>query len=199
MMTGMRELPYDPKYPVISARHFTTVNRTAVDLVVLHSMEAPEKPGTARAVAWWFAGQTAPQASAHYCVDNLETIACVPETQVAWQAPGANGRGVGVEMAGYAAQTPFDWRDPYSMQMLTRAAVLVAEVCWKWDVPRVLLGPPQLLAGSRGIATHRSVSEAWKKSNHTDPGVNFPQVDFLGLVETAYEVIERQAVQALSK
>ena len=199
MMGDMRTLPYDPKYPVISARHFTPANRTAIDLVVLHSMEAPEKPGTARAVAWWFAGQTAPQASAHYCVDNLETIACVPEPQVAWHAPGANGRGVGIELAGYAAQSGSDWRDPYSTLLLARAAVLVAEVCWRWEVPRVLLGPPQLLASSRGITTHRSVSEAWKKSTHTDPGANFPLMDFLGLVETAFEVIDRQAMQGLVK
>ncbi len=68
----------------IQAHGFTPVSERAIRLVVMHTMEAPEKPGTAMAVAEWFAGPKAPQASAHYCIDAVDVIQCVPEDVVAW-------------------------------------------------------------------------------------------------------------------
>ena len=86
----------------VHAAHWTPARRLQVDLVVLHSMEAPEVGDRARQVARWFARpcaradcmcdgpltvQPGPRASAHYCVDDEEYVQCVSELDVAWAAP----------------------------------------------------------------------------------------------------------------
>lgn len=180
--------------PIVQARNFTPVPRSAprqIDLVVLHTMESAEKPKTAAAVAAWFASPSAPQASAHYCVDSGEVIQCVDERDVAWGAPGANHNGIHVEHAGRAAQGASGWADEYSTDELALSAKLVAQICARWEVPMVFVSAEELLAGARGITTHAEVSAAGRlatkrgiasgmsASNHWDPGPDFPKDAYL--------------------
>jgi len=161
--------------PFIEAAHFTSGPRTAVDLVVLHSMESAEKPGTARAVAEWFHDiERSPQASAHYLVDEREVIQGVRENDIAWAAPGANRNGIHIEHAGRAAQTATEWLDEYSLAMLHLSVELCSSICRAWGIPAVLVDAAGLLVHRRGVTTHHEVSRAFKKSNHTDPGPGFP-------------------------
>lgn len=148
-------------------------------------MEAPEKPGTAKAVAQWFAGPNAPQASAHFNVDDAEIWQSVKEHDVAWAAPGANKQGIHIEHAGYASQSAAQWADPYSEAMLVQSARLVADLCARHSVPIQFLPAVDLLTGTRGITTHLEVSRAWHLSDHTDPGPNFPMAHYLNLVREA--------------
>lgn len=178
----------------IQARHFTRSHRTRVDVIVMHTMQAAEKPGTASAVARWFAGANAPQASAHYCVDASEVVHCVAEHDIAWQAPGCNHNGIGIELAGYAEQSAADWTDPYSDAMLRRAAELVAGICRRWHVPVRRLSVDDLRAGARGLCGHVDVSKAFGKSNHWDPGPNFPWPHFLQLIESHFTGEELDAL-----
>lgn len=160
--------------PFIRAAHFT-VSPRKIDLVVLHSMESPEKPGTARAVANWFAGPNAPQASAHYCVDADEVVQCVLAKDIAWAAPGANRNGIHIEHAGRAAQTADEWRDEFSMATLHRSIELTARLCKGLDIPAKFVDAAGLLVGGRGITTHAEVTRAYKTpGGHTDPGIGFP-------------------------
>jgi N-acetyl-anhydromuramyl-L-alanine amidase AmpD len=170
--------------PFVQARNFTKGRSGSIDLVVIHTMESPEKPLSAENVAAWFAGKTAPQASAHYCIDNNSIVQSVKEKDVAWHAPGANHDGIGLEHAGRAAQTTQDWADPYSKAMLERSAGLTADICKRYDIPVVWLRPPDLLAGRRGITGHVDVSRAFKRSDHHDPGPNFPIERYIALVKT---------------
>lgn len=187
----------------VQAKNYTKVKPAAprkVNLVVLHSMEAAEKPTTAEAVASWFAGFSAPRASAHFCVDSDSIVQCVKEQDVAWAAPGANASGIHVEHAGYARQTAAEWMDAFSWSMLNLSARLVADVCRRWAIPVEYVSAEGLLEGGRGITTHLQVTLACQlakkrnltrspfysaQSNHTDPGVGFPMVEYLGLVESA--------------
>jgi N-acetyl-anhydromuramyl-L-alanine amidase AmpD len=154
-----------------------------IDLIVIHTMEAPEKPGTARAVAHWFAGPDAPEASAHYCIDADETIQCVPEDVVAWAAPGANRRGIHLEHAGYASQTPAAWDDDYSRRVLARSAELAADIAARHQIPIVWLTLDQLAAGARGFCGHMDITSALNGGKgHTDPGAAFPVERYLELV-----------------
>jgi N-acetyl-anhydromuramyl-L-alanine amidase AmpD len=169
--------------PFIEAAHFTPGPRTAVHLVVLHSMESAEKPGTARAVAEWFHDPLrAPQASAHYCVDDREVIQCVREADIAWAAPGANQNGVHIEHAGRAAQSAADWMDEYSIAVLHLSVELCASICRAWSIPAELVDAAGLLIRRRGITTHAEVSRAFKRSSHWDPGPAFPLPWYVGRV-----------------
>lgn len=170
--------------PFVQAAHYTaTAHGRAIGLIVIHTMEAPEKPGTAMAVAKWFAGSKAPQASAHYCIDAEQVVQCVHDGDVAWHAPGANKNGIGLEHAGYAAQNDAQWQDAYSTAMLMRSAMLTATLCAAYDIPVEYVDSAGLLLGRRGITTHAQVSKAWKRSNHTDPGSHFPMDQYISLVQ----------------
>ena len=164
------------------AKWFTkTTKGRVVRLVVMHTMEAPEKFNTAENVAKYFQTTTRP-ASAHVCVDNDSIVQCVRDRDIAFAAPGANHDGVHVELAGYAKQLKGDWDDEYSRAMITKAADVVAQYCLKYNLPCVQLTDTQLKAGVKGIVGHDQVSRVYKRSTHTDPGPNFP---WASLIEQA--------------
>jgi N-acetyl-anhydromuramyl-L-alanine amidase AmpD len=177
-------MPTTTTIPFIKARNFTRGRSNAIDVLVIHTMESPEKPDTAESVANWFAGSTAPQASAHYCIDADSVVQCVQDDDVAWHAPGANHNGLGFEHAGRAAQTHSDWSDAYSDAMLERSAELVARKCVEHHIPAVWLRPADLRAGKRGLTGHVDVSDAFKRSDHRDPGTSFPIEAYLARVKT---------------
>jgi len=168
--------------PFVQARNFTKGRSNAIDVLVIHTMESPEKPDTAESVANWFAGSTAPQASAHYCIDENSVVQCVHDGDVAWHAPGANHNGLGFEHAGRAAQGAGEWDDEYSTKMLELSAELVAQKCEEYHIPVVWLQPADLRAGKRGITGHVQVSDAFKRSDHRDPGTSFPVQRYLASV-----------------
>jgi N-acetyl-anhydromuramyl-L-alanine amidase AmpD len=175
-----------PSYLFIGARNFTPDRfGSAITLVVVHTMEAPEKPSTARKVAEWFRGSTAPQSSAHYCVDADEIIQCVYDEHAAWAAPGANRNGVHIEHAGYAKQNAADWSDEYSEAMLRKSAALAADLCARYAIPIRRLTTAEVLAKARGLCGHVEVTKAFKKGDHTDPGPNFPWDRYLELIRAA--------------
>jgi N-acetyl-anhydromuramyl-L-alanine amidase AmpD len=189
-----------PNY--VQAVNYTPASGRAIDLVVIHTMEAPEKPGTAKAVAQWFASKNAPKASAHYSIDDQTTIQCVREQDVAWAAPGTNHNGIQLEHAGYASQTPSQWEDVYSRAVLERSAVLCARICERHHIPVVYVDAEGLLRGDRGVTTHAQVTKACAlaksrnatkspffkaRTTHTDPGPNFPMTAYLSAVASHLE------------
>jgi N-acetyl-anhydromuramyl-L-alanine amidase AmpD len=152
--------------------------------IVLHSMEAPEKGDTAESVAQWFGGLrgAAPEASAHYCVDNDSIVECLAAELVAWHAPGANQLGIGIEHAGFAKQTREQWLDAYGRAMLALSAKLTAALCQHFQIPVEYVDADDLRHQLTGITTHQQVSVAFGKSTHSDPGPAFPMRDYLDLV-----------------
>ena len=169
--------------PFVQARNFYTGRRRSIRAIVLHTMEAAEKPTTAENVAAWFAGPNAPMASAHFCVDSDSIVQCVRESDTAFAAPGLNADGIQIEMAGYAAQGADGWADAYSTAMLELAAGLVAELAARWSLPVRFVDAAGLLRGEEGITTHAEVTKAYRESTHTDPGPTFPMTLFLQLAE----------------
>lgn len=172
----------------IRARNITVASGVPrpIDLIVVHTMEAPEKPKTARHVAEWFAGSQAPQASAHFCVDDEEVIQCVRVEDVAWAAPGANHDGVHIEHTGYAGQTQDQWDDDYSRSVLWNSALLAAELCQRFNIPAVKVDPHPPENGKaivRGFCGHVDVTN-WRNGGkgHQDPGAAFPWGHYLALV-----------------
>lgn len=173
-------------YPFIESPNATDAPRRAIDLVVMHTMEIPERAGAATVCARWFASPVA-KVSAHYCVDALGIVQCVREKDVAWHARGGNTHSLGVELAGYARQTARDWADEYSIAVLGNASRLVADLCLRWRIPVRWLVADDLRAGRRGITGHVEVSRAYGQSDHWDPGPGFPIDSFLDRVRRAQQ------------
>ena len=159
----------------IPSPNFTRGRARNVRLIVIHTVEAPERGTIAEDVARnWFAKSEA-KSSSHYIVDNDSIVRCVDEANTAWAAPGANADGIQIEHAGYAAQTPGQWADDYSRAMLDLSARLTADLCRRDAIPAVHLTPAQLAAGARGIIGHIDATNAYSGGRgHTDPGPSFP-------------------------
>lgn len=170
----------------IQATHYTPASGRSIEVVVIHTMEAPEKPETAEGTARWFAGgRNAPEASAHYCVDNNSVVQCVRDQDVAWAAPGCNHNGLQIEHAGYARQSAAEWQDTYSKAMLGLSAQLAARLCQRYGIPVRWLSAADLRAGKRGITSHANVTKAFHKSTHWDPGPFFPAVQYVSMVKSS--------------
>lgn len=174
------------KWKFVQATHHGPDRAGPLRLIVVHTMEAPEKGATAEATANYFASGRV-NASAHLCVDNDSIVQCVRGAQVAYAAPGANHDGFQIEHAGYARQNAADWNDDYSKQMLMWSACAAAQVVklssyFGVIIPIRRLTPLEILDGRRGFCGHRDVNAAYHKSSHTDPGVDFPWDRYLASV-----------------
>lgn len=170
------------RFPVVQAKFFKPVSeRRHVRVIVIHSMEAPEKGQTAENVARFFQN-TANPASAHLCIDNNSIVQCVFDNDVAFAAPGVNNDGIQLELAGFARQTREEWLDPYSVLVLENAANAAAQYSLKYDIPIRHLTDDELRVGEKGIIGHVQASTVYKKSTHTDPGSGFPWDHFLARV-----------------
>lgn len=179
--------------PIINARWLTRVTgnvKRKIQVIVIHSMEAPEKGTTAEACARYFA-TTDRKASAHYCIDNNSIVQCMMIKNVAYGAKGFNRAGLHLEHAGYARQTREDWLDEYSTSMLKLSAQLCREIL----IPRLKIDVRQLSEeeiraishGDKiitGFCTHAQITHALRiKGGHTDPGVGFPMNQYLEWVK----------------
>lgn len=178
--------------PFIPARNYTMVpagagmNRRTIDLVVVHTMEAVDKPDTAERVAAWFAGPNAPRASAHYNIDRDSIVQSVRDRDVAWHAPGANRNGIGIEHSGHAKQSKEDWKNAYNQAMLLRSAKLVARLCKEYNIPIERRTADELKSKMRGICGHVDVTNAFSGGRgHWDPGPSWPWQDYLALIKAS--------------
>jgi N-acetyl-anhydromuramyl-L-alanine amidase AmpD len=176
--------------PFIQARFYSPANRTQVDWIIVHDMEAGNTPGRALEVANWFAGPDSPQASAHYSVDLGAVVQSVREQDIAWQVQSTNDlgnrKGIGIEHAGFASQTPEQWASPDSEAMLERSAALTADIAKRWGIPLQWVDAEGLQRGERGFTTHNEITQGLNGGvGHTDPGPSFPFEHYLDLVRGA--------------
>ena len=183
----------DSGYPFCRANPANCVvaHRERVDWIVIHTMQAPCVVGRAQHCADEFAKVLPKPKSAHYSVDPSTVIQSVHEYDVAWHAPGANRRGVGIEHAGYASvagvDSPTDWTTPEAQDMLALSATLCAAICKRWGIPVVKVGSSGLLANQRGITGHIDCTDAWHKSDHRDPGPTWPWDSFVAAIQAERE------------
>lgn len=175
-------------YPFIQAKHFTAGRGGKTPrIIVLHTMETPESAGRAKQVATWFGGATAPQASAHYCVDPTDIVQCVKNEDTAWAVDDydLNQQSISIELAGAASQTAAQWHDTYSTAEFAQLVTLSKDLAKQYGIPAVHLSAAQILDGkTKGYAYHADITAAKKiAGGHTDPGANFPIAEFLKAVE----------------
>ena len=175
---------------MVKAKFFRdVVERRGVRVIVIHSMEAPEKGNTAENVARFFQNPGKlngkdRKVSAHLCIDSDSIVQCVLDNDVAFAAPGANNDGIHLELAGFARQTRQEWLDPFGILMLDQAADAAAQYCLKYNIPVRHLTDKELAdKQTKGLVGHVQVTNAFKLGSHTDPGEDFPWDHFLGRVE----------------
>lgn len=180
----MRFKPPNP--PMIQARHFG--GHQTPTLVVMHSTVSPTAIGGARNIARMFA-ETERDASAHYTVDPVEVVQCVPDHRQAYHC-GWNDDSLGIEMCDYPSRVNMlRWQGREHKRLLARTATLTAQLCLAYGIRRQFLGVKALRAWDAagrpahlgGITTHANMSAAFKKSTHWDPG-RWPRVRFMRAV-----------------
>lgn len=144
-------------------------------LIVVHDMEAPNKPDTAEGIGRYFAALPAERkASAHVGCDVDSRCRYVDDDDIAYAAPGANNNGLHIELAGYARYQAGEWTRSDMVSMIKIAAQQIREWCDLYGIPVRFVRADGLRRGEFGITTHYEVSQAWRKSDHTDPGKGFP-------------------------
>ena len=188
------------RFPVVKAKFFKSLTeKRNVRVVVIHSMEAPEKGETAENVARFFQNTQNP-ASAHLCIDNDSIVQCVFDNDIAFAAPGVNSDGIQLELAGFAKQTREEWMDAYSILVLENAANAAAQYCLKYNIPIKHLSDADLEAGQKGIIGHVQATRVYKKSTHTDPGEGFPWDHFIERVKQHHtRVLARHQANLLAR
>lgn len=151
-----------------------------IRLVVIHS--ASRSLWSAEKTANYFAGIgfDAPGASAHYAIDDKEVICMVEEKDTAWHAPPVNPFSIGIELCAPAAFTREQWLA--SEAMLRLCAHKVAEICAAYKIPVKHLSRDEIARGEPGIAGHIDINKVFKKSDHADPGPNFPWDVFMRMI-----------------
>lgn len=142
-------------------------------LIVLHTAECPCTYGSAINVANYLANE-AVQASCHWVTDPGWVVEQVDEADTAWAAPGGNSDGIQIEQAGRAGFTSADWATPDGQAMLRVTAELMAGISQRWNIPLVHLSNAELEAGHAGVVGHVQVSQVYRRSDHWDPGDNYP-------------------------
>jgi hypothetical protein len=119
--------------------------------------------------------------SAHYYVDNTSVVQCVRTTDRAHTARATgNARGIHYELCGRAYS--IDWAGAYAQAMLKLAARQAARDARKYGIPVRHLTVAELKAGQKGFVGHVDITNAFRESDHTDPGPKFPWTQFLNLV-----------------
>lgn len=166
----------------VQAKNFHRGRQRKVRLIIVHTMEYPERSNGAEWCAGYFSAGGAPNASAHWAVDNDSVVGMVREADTAWAAPGANADGIQIEHAGYAGQGPGGWADQYSQALLGRSAAVAAGAAARWGIPLRRLTNTQLASGYAGFVGHNQVSAVYKLSTHWDPGPAFPWDQYMRLV-----------------
>lgn len=162
----------------IPARWFTPVGPSRPKRkIVLHSMEAPNKPDTAEGVGNFFARLPAGnKASAHVGADVNSLCRYVSDDNVAYAAPGANHDGLHIELAGYARFNAGDWNQADMMAMIQQGAQQVRTWSDQYRIPLRFITAADMRADPNvsGVTTHYEVSQAFHGSDHWDPGTGFP-------------------------
>lgn len=148
--------------------------KSAPTLIVLHSTEGP----TAQSAVNTFV-QPGAGGSTHVVVGEDGIFQGLDDEMVACGAPGANEQGLHIELAGYASWTQAQWLS--RQKTLACAARIVGAWSSRYGIPLRFVDAEGLKAGQSGVTTHAEVSKAFRKTDHWDPGPNFPVDHLLAL------------------
>lgn len=112
---------------------------------------------------------------------------------IPWAAAWTGNRvALHVCLTGYAKWSRDKW--------LSRTAQLDRLADWlrynreAYGIPLQRIGPSELRGAGRGVCGHDTISQAWKESDHWDPGPNFPYDDVLARAGASQTAVPRTYV-----
>lgn len=152
-----------PSEQIITSVRNQSARSTQPAVIVLHSTESTNRPGTGdlAAVVGWF-NNPASQASSHVIVDNEGNAAqCVPDERKAWHVSSYNSLALGIEQIGQASQSGTSW----TPQQIKKTAQYIAYWSKKYGIPITH-------STKRGVCMHSDLGAAG--GGHHDPGANYP-------------------------
>lgn len=163
-----------------------------VRVVVIHTSEGGERPGSAVALARWMRlapAQGAAPAAYHWTVDPQTIVPCVRPSDTAWGAAGSNPFAEHICIAGRAGQDAAGWADADSHAAVILAGRLLGARLRMLGLPLARVDAAGLITGQSGVCGHADVAHAFGKTDHWDPGPNFPwPVLFLAAASTYQHV-----------
>jgi len=195
IVTAMSQVPLPIKPRVTPHPDRASGGLAAVRVIVVHTTEGGEGIDSAEGLAQFCAGPKTPifnkkgertgtnVAAYHWVCDADSVIPLAPENVIANHAAGANRFSIGVCLTGRAGQTAEEWADEMSAPTVESAARLTGERAQALGIPLRRLSSDELKAGESGICGHINVHEAFHKTDHTDPGPQFPWDRFLALAQ----------------
>lgn len=174
----------------VPARRRTPGSNMVPTRVVVHGMVTPTRCGVAYSTGLYFQTSAA-GGSAHLGVDPCEVVRYLPDGVIAQHAP-PNTRSLGIEMADPVAGDAARWSDTDHVKMLALTAAEVRAWCLAYQIPMRKIGPVELRNGERGVCGHIDVSQAWRLTDHWDPGPTFPWATFMDAVRAGADPIPEE-------
>lgn len=113
-------------------------------------------------------------ASYHYVTDTDRVLPATPDNVVAYAAAGANNDGLHVCIPGKAGQTRDQWLDGISRAYIGQCAAVMVDLALAYAIPLRSLPVVDIVRGVAGYCGHVDISNAYHRSDHTDPGPSFP-------------------------
>lgn len=168
-----------------NVRNQSSRNGGRPDLIVLHTTESHNRPGTSdlTSIAAWFDNPAA-QASSHVVVDADGTSArLVSDGMKAWTQAAYNPRALSVEQIGHASTSRSVWKRSYRLE-LDETARWIAYWSRKHDIPIRRVRPHQ-----SGVIGHQGLGIAG--GGHHDPGEHYPWRYVLGRARV-YRVLQNK-------
>lgn len=155
-------------------------NTNTIVQAFVHTVENPSDRDPVNVAKWQDSSNTG---SYHILVGgDGKTVRSNDDDYIPWAAGWtANRIGLHLSCCGYSADSREKWlaRDA----QLRAVSRILADWCIRYNIEPVKLDPNQVRALKRGIAGHGDAAVAWRETDHTDPGPNFPWDVVIGYVK----------------
>jgi hypothetical protein len=178
----MAGLVLAPPAPIHTERKGGKKNKPNI-WIVLHTTEGHEGEHSAEslAAACGRKGDRTDPATGHrfgssyqYVLDLGQVIPLVPEDVVSFSAPPANVNGIHIVFPGFARQSRDEWLDVVSSEYIDQCVLLVHDISRRTSIPLVKRTVDEVKASKSGYIEHKTVSDAFHKTDHSDVGPGFP-------------------------
>jgi len=146
-------------------------DKSTIVQAFVHTVENPSDRDPLNVSRWQDTSNTG---SYHILVGgDGKTVRSNDDDYITWSAGWtANRIGLHVSCCGYSADSRDQWlaRDA----QLRAAARILADWCVRYNIEPRKINADEVRGLVRGIAGHGDAAQAWRETDHTDPGANFP-------------------------